>query len=111
MAKIYSGLKHLLSRATLALPLDDQSISGVKVDIFNFPEYIMGYRLDTEIKDNVPKDLRDPGLDNFQPTQIKNIQWALLKNQIEFSYNTTPAIFYLWSHIEPEPAVPAREQS
>ncbi len=100
MAQIYNGLKDLLHKNSLSLPLDTQNVTGSKIDIFNFPEYILKYRFTYSAnKSKAPCSLRDPALDDLLPSEVQNIQWALVKNQIEFAYNTTPAIYYLWNKI------------
>jgi len=99
MAKIRSGLAKITGHSEYRLPLDGEIINGSEVDIFTFPKYIKRYKQQFFYNGEKFSRLNSPQIENLSEEHIKEIQWQLLKNQIDFAFATTPAINYIWKEI------------
>ena len=74
------------------LGIDSERIHGAPIDISNFEQYILEHA-----SDQIPiNSLDDPIIPKLAHEEVQSIHWHLVKAQIKFAYNTTPAIKYLW---------------
>ncbi|MBW2976120.1 hypothetical protein KY347_01590 [Candidatus Woesearchaeota archaeon] len=87
MARVYGGLEEILGKPEIHLKIDDSPF-----DILNFQDYVLGYAT-TDIPFS---DLKDSRVEELSQNEILDLQWKLLKKQLDFSYATTPAIKFLW---------------
>lgn len=100
MVLVYGELEKLVGNNTRELPLDSTRIRGSPIDIFNFADYVRLFALtETELCDTIISGLNDPLLDTFSPKKIRDMQTYLIKKQVAFAYETTPAIHFLWKEV------------
>ncbi len=91
MAKVWGRGKGIIG-PTIELRIDGESIDGGSIDIRNFDRYVLAHAADS-----LPiSSLDDPAIGELSKAETRDVQWRLLKAQLEFAYATTPAIKFLW---------------